>query len=136
MNYRDLNNLSIDIKTKQESRFDMKDQLLRLEKKKTDLLKDLADVKSQTENEYLFGEKSQAFKTDTARKTAAKSDIEADYDYKKLTERLNDTIKTINGVELDLRKNQIDIDFLIRNFQIMLVFADSRRQISDIPVTA
>jgi hypothetical protein len=128
MNYNDLNNLSIDIKTQQEKRFNMKDELIRLEKKKSDVLKEISDFKSQIENEFFFGEKSQAFKTDTARKTAAKSEIEADHDYIKLNEKLNDVHKTINGIELDLRKNQIDIDFLSRNFQIMLVFADTRGQ--------
>jgi hypothetical protein len=128
MNYNDLNNLSIDIKTQQEKRFNMKDELLRLEKKKADLIKDIADVKSNIENEILFGEKAKDYKNDTARKAAIKSQLEADYDFKKLDERLTDTLKTINGVELDLRKNQIEIDFQTRNFQIMLVFADTRGQ--------
>ena len=121
-----LNELNQEIKAAELVRFDMKENLLALEVKKTKITVDLEAVEAQIESDVLTGEGSELLKNDKARRAAVKAALLADYDVKKFTERLEEVVNDIKSLELSLRKNQIEIEFLQRSFQIEILVAGGK----------
>jgi len=124
--FQELKNLSLDIKNLQLQRLTEKEFLINLEEKKAEILKTLADVELQAENEILLGENALLYKNDKARKAAIKAILEVDYDYIKYSDRLSEKIKEIKKAELDLKKGQIEIDFISREYSIYLALANNQ----------
>lgn len=126
--FNELKNLSLDIKAKQEIRTGLKDDLTRQETKKTELLKGLEEIKFNVESTILLGSTAKEYKNEVARKVAIKTALTADYDFIKFNERLESACLEIKKLERDLRVNQVEIEFLSREFDIYLALANQNNK--------
>jgi hypothetical protein len=125
MNYIELKNLNIDIQSRELSRLGIKENLVRLEARKAATLKSLEETETEVESTILV-DKAKDYKNPAERKTAIKKALEVDSDYLKLNQDLSAVLLTIKGVELDLKRMQIEIDFLSRQFSIEIAWVNSR----------
>lgn len=59
---------------------------------------------------------------DKARSTAVKSILNDDEIYNAAIDRINEAVKKINELDLKLRENQIEISYLLRRYEINVLY--------------
>ena len=114
-----LTELSLSMKALGNERIDLKEELFSEEYKLSKVKKELSRQKLKAEIEVYHYDTEKRWKNDTQRDLAVKKFLQQDLLYQGFEEDFDRIFLKIKDIEIDLRKNLVEVQFQNRNYEIM-----------------
>ena len=114
-----LTELSLSMKALGNERIDLKEELFSEKYKLSKVKKELSRQKLKAEIEVYHYDTEKRWKNDTQRDLAVKKFLQQDLLYQGFEEDFDRIFLKIKDIEIDLRKNLVEVQFQNRNYEIM-----------------